>query len=249
MDRAIRALNLAHYRDETSFYSHAPLRPTERALADATARGRKILDVGCGAGRVTGALTAMGHDITGLDIVPDCLEAARQNPARVLKLVEGDMCNMPLESAQFDEVWCLRFSFNALLSNAERQSALREMFRVCKPGGRVLIESFNYWHGGRLGAYWFANIGDVLVRKLRTVAGSPSPQLPNHAVLYMASKTAHAPPGFTYLMTPGELRRLARESLPTATAVLCDDFEITTGTKRRRPTKYLEYSLWLRIQK
>lgn len=207
---AIRSLNRLHYAKEVSFYTTASLRPVEEWLVHTTAKTRRILDVGCGAGRVTAKLTDQEFNITGVDIVPECLAAARRsNPATPLKLVGCDMCALPFQDCSFDEVWCLRYSFNALLTEEDRIAALKEMSRICRPKGRILIESFNRWYLGKWGAFMLANVLEHFGRKLRQIGGSPSPQLPYGAFLYCSSKNLTAPPGFAYLPTPVELRRLA----------------------------------------
>ena len=52
----------------------------EARLIDAMApRGARILDAGCGPGRVGGYLAAVGHDVVGVDVDPELIEAARQD--------------------------------------------------------------------------------------------------------------------------------------------------------------------------
>ena len=243
MKDAIRSLNRAHYSDETRFYSTADLRPVEVRLIDSVAPHRRILDVGCGAGRVTHRLAEAGHHVTGIDLVPETVNAARNAFAGLnLDLHVGDMCAMPFESDMFDEVWCLRFSFNALGSREERVQALREMKRVCKPGGRLLVESFNYLYPGRFGLMWAANLTDELSRWLRILAGSPAPRLPRGDILYLASKAEHAAPGYAHLPTSRELEDLCNEaSLEGATVGAA---EHPFGLFRHRLP--LGYSIWIR---
>ena len=50
----------------------------EARLIDAMVpRGARILDAGCGTGRVGGALAAAGHDVVGVDLDPELIAAAR----------------------------------------------------------------------------------------------------------------------------------------------------------------------------
>ena len=52
----------------------------EARLIDAmAARGARILDAGCGGGRVSGYLAAKGHDVVGVDVDPALIEAAEQD--------------------------------------------------------------------------------------------------------------------------------------------------------------------------
>jgi SAM-dependent methyltransferase len=248
MTTAIRSLNQAHYSSETKFYTNADLRPVEQRLIALLPPARRILDVGCGPARVSSRLALAGHSATGIDLVPECIAAARATfPNLTLDLQVADMCAMPFDDHSFDEVWCLRFSFNALGSETERITALKEMRRVCKPGGRMLVESFNYLFAGRFGLMWLANGFDEMSRTLRTLAGSPSPRLPRGDLLYLASKSERAAPGYTHIPTQWELARLcSRAELA--------DFEIISPKSlfRRRGganlTIHTSYSIWVRWQ-
>lgn len=66
----------------------------------ATERGGRVLELGCGTGRVALHLAAQGHDVTGLEMEPELAAAARARAAeRGLKLhvVEGDARELALE--------------------------------------------------------------------------------------------------------------------------------------------------------
>lgn len=68
----------------------------EARLVDALApRGARILDAGCGPGRVGGYLAAAGHDVVGVDIDPVLIEAAEQDHPGPRWLV-GDLAELDL---------------------------------------------------------------------------------------------------------------------------------------------------------
>jgi ubiquinone/menaquinone biosynthesis C-methylase UbiE len=97
------------------------------------------LDVACGTGIVTLALAPHVKSIRGQDIVPAMLARAGAR-ARELGRTnvgwdQGDSAALPYADATFDLV-VTRFSFHHLL---EPVAALREMKRVCKTGGRVVV--------------------------------------------------------------------------------------------------------------
>lgn len=102
--------------------------------------GEKVLDVACGTGvvaRLAELQIRPGGTVTGLDQNPGMLVQARANtdPAVGIDWVEADAETMPFEDAAFDVVLCqlgLQFIQNKL-------AALREMRRVVKPDGRVLL--------------------------------------------------------------------------------------------------------------
>ena len=104
-------------------------------LALALASGPKTaLDVGCGEGRFCRMLAAQGVDCTGLDPVPEMLDAAlARDPAG--RYVPGFAEKLPFEDAQFDLV----VSYLTLIDIDDHAAALAEMARVLTPGGHVLI--------------------------------------------------------------------------------------------------------------
>ena len=80
----------------------------EARLVDAMApRGARILDAGCGPGRLGGYLAAAGHDVVGVDVDPVLIEAAEQDHPGPRWLV-GDLAELDLPergiTAPFDVI-------------------------------------------------------------------------------------------------------------------------------------------------
>jgi ubiquinone/menaquinone biosynthesis methyltransferase len=110
------------------------------ALAGVTP-GVEALDLACGTGDITFALSADGASTTGLDITPRMLELAaakhtRTNPPR---WVAGDMMALPFGNARFDLVTTGYGIRNVPLL----KGAIEEIHRVLKPGGLFLSLDFN----------------------------------------------------------------------------------------------------------
>lgn len=97
------------------------------------------LDVACGTGIVTLALAPHVKSIRGQDIVPAMLARAAVRAGELGRTNvgwdHGDSAALPYAGATFDLV-VTRYSFHHLL---EPLATLREMKRVCKPGGRVVV--------------------------------------------------------------------------------------------------------------
>jgi SAM-dependent methyltransferase len=113
-------------------------------LLPATAR---VLDAGCGYGRVALPLARAGYDVEGLDHSEPLLDAARRaaDAARLpARFTRGSLTRLPYESGSFDAAICLWSSFHELLEPDAQTHAIRELSRVLRPGGFGLIEGAPY---------------------------------------------------------------------------------------------------------
>lgn len=100
--------------------------------------GTKALDLCCGHGNLTEALSDAGAEVTGLDFSPAMLAAAR---ARVpgAAFVEGDAQAMPFADGSFDVV----VSNVGLGHVPDQPKAVAEIARVLKPGGVAALSSWS----------------------------------------------------------------------------------------------------------
>jgi len=104
--------------------------------------GERVLDVGCGAGHTALAFAPRVREVVGLDLTEAMLAEARALAARRripnLRTEQGDAMALPHADASFDLVTCRQCAHHF-----ERPlAALREMARVLRPGGRlVLVDS------------------------------------------------------------------------------------------------------------
>jgi len=100
--------------------------------------GAKVLEVGIGTG-LSLAAYPLHCEVTGVDLAPDMLERARQkaeeNGWRHFRLVEMDALNLEFPDNSFDYVT----SFHVISVVPDPVRMLREIHRVCKPGGTVVI--------------------------------------------------------------------------------------------------------------
>jgi SAM-dependent methyltransferase len=107
---------------------------------------QRVLDLGCGHGRIANRLAARGAHITGLDATPLFIQRARASAAELAltnaEYVEGDMRALPFNSSTYDTVisWFTSFGY---FDDDENRRVLDEARRVLKPGGRLAIETNN----------------------------------------------------------------------------------------------------------
>nr|BFE68936.1 NB-ARC domain-containing protein [Actinoplanes digitatis] len=99
--------------------------------------GTAALDYGCGPGRSTRFLKSLGYATIGADINPEMLGKARQlDPFGKYRQVES--AKLPFEDASFDVVFS-SFVFIEVPTRDEIVAILREMKRVLKPDGRIVV--------------------------------------------------------------------------------------------------------------
>jgi SAM-dependent methyltransferase len=125
-------------RDPRSWaaYQEAQMRPLYTATLDALEplTGRRLLDAGCGAGLVLQLAAERGAAVSGVDATAPLLDVARERvPGADLRV--GDIEELPFQDAGFDVVT----AFNAIQYAADPPAAVRELARVCRPGGTVAI--------------------------------------------------------------------------------------------------------------
>lgn len=128
--------------------------------------GERLLDVCCGIGRHSHALAARGLSVVGLDYTPTFLRRAVQSgPAvgllfgSVPSFVRGDMRRIPARSETFDAAVNLFTSFGYFQTDEEHESAIHEVARILRPGGRFLIDTFH--HTGVAAAFLAADWNEI----------------------------------------------------------------------------------------
>jgi SAM-dependent methyltransferase len=114
----------------------------EARLVDAmTARQSRILDAGCGPGRVGGALAQRGHSVVGVDVDPELIAAAEQDHPGPRWIV-ADLALMDLPSLGIDEGFDLVVcagNVMTFLAPSTRVAVLERFRSHLRAGGRVVI--------------------------------------------------------------------------------------------------------------
>src|SRR6266550_5338695 len=121
----------------------------QRYMAHRVRAGAEVLSVGCGPGVILREISALNPSVraTGIDVSADRVEEAKRRNRGIpqLKFVRGDAQAMEFASNSFDLV----YSRMLLEYLKDKERAVREMARVCKPGGTVLLQDLDgqlLWH-------------------------------------------------------------------------------------------------------
>jgi SAM-dependent methyltransferase len=105
-------------------------------------RAGRVLELGCGSGRVTAALVPTAGELVGVDISPDLLRLARPRLAAWphARLVQADMLALPFREP-FDLIVAANDPLSHLVDAANRDRALHVVARHLAPGGRFVLDA------------------------------------------------------------------------------------------------------------
>ncbi|HEU5420151.1 MAG TPA: class I SAM-dependent methyltransferase [Streptosporangiaceae bacterium] len=100
----------------------------------------RVLDLGCGTGRLALGMTAAGHTVTGIEPAPQSLAAARAKPgAQRVRWIQGGPAAIP--QASFDVAVMTSHVAQFLVSDSDWAAALAGLHAGLVPGGRLAFDS------------------------------------------------------------------------------------------------------------
>lgn len=114
-------------------------------------KGKKVLDIACGTGWTTEQFVRAGADVTAIDLTPKAVELAKRRLAMYgleANVLEADAENLPFPDSSFDYV----MAWGCLMHTPDTEKAIREIYRVLKPGGKGGAMMYNkssihWWWG------------------------------------------------------------------------------------------------------
>lgn len=111
-------------------------------------KGNSVLDVGCGHGVLCYHLAQKGCEVTGMDLTQLSVDFCSKKIPNC-QFIQGEAEKIPFEDNQFDIV-----SSNQLIEHLpEPVVAIKEMIRICKSGGKIILTTpiMDYWGGREVG--------------------------------------------------------------------------------------------------
>lgn len=102
-------------------------------------KDKTVLDAGCGEGHNTRLLARMGAKVTGVDISKKMIDAARKEEQREPLGIRYEVASFVDLSAFYDHAFDRAVSFMALMGGPDYAGAVREVYRVLRPGGDLVF--------------------------------------------------------------------------------------------------------------
>jgi len=134
----------------------------------------RLLDLGCGTGRLLLTMAQRGWWTLGVDLAPEMLRVAGDKAMSAGVVIHRLWANIAeldgLADGSFDCVACLFSTLGMVMGAAQRRRVAAHAFRVLQPGGRFILHVHNRWFNA-----WGRNGLTGLLRDgLRAATGSES---------------------------------------------------------------------------
>jgi len=146
---------------DTRFF---PWQEVEQVIKDYVKDNNKILDLGCGNGRLLKSLAKFQNiNYTGLDNNTKLLEkiqafTAPRGVSPRVKLICDDILNLAqFKNNEFDIIFMIA-SFHHIPSNELRQKVMANLHRILKPNGYLIMTNWNLWQAKAKKNIWFYKI-------------------------------------------------------------------------------------------
>ena len=139
--------NFEQFRDPITYDVQCDNFDEDFAAIEQWARrlGNPLLDLACGTGRMAIHLASLGHQVTGVEVVPEMIERARQKAAArgvSIEWVVDDARTFNLQR-QFPFIFMLGSAFQFLPTRADHEAMFARVRQHLHPGGYFLFETRN----------------------------------------------------------------------------------------------------------
>ena len=109
--------------------------------------GDRVLDVGCGNGRLVELFKSVNINYTGLDISEELIKIAQAKYPNN-NFIVGNLVDLPNFSTQFDSVFAIA-SFHHIPSEKLRDQTFKKIASILKPGGYLIMTNW-CWHSKKI---------------------------------------------------------------------------------------------------
>jgi SAM-dependent methyltransferase len=147
--------------EEDDYFRNHPLFQTDaRLLEERFIDPGPLVDLGCGAGRHAVRFAARGFPVVAVDLSHAMLHTVRAkacNAGAQLLCVEANLCRLGcFPDAAFQYAISMFSTLGMIRGAHARRSALREAYRILRPGGRLALHAHNLWLNLRdpQGRFW-----------------------------------------------------------------------------------------------
>ncbi|MFA6004843.1 MAG: class I SAM-dependent methyltransferase, partial [Elusimicrobiota bacterium] len=156
-------------------------------------RGLRVADIGCGTGRYAVRLARQGARVTALDFSTGMLAKARAKPgAKAVQFICHDLARkLPLKTGSFDRVIC-----SLVLEHiADLDAFFRELGRICRPRGRIVISAMHpaLWLKGQSARFYDPATGQEIRPHSHRQQLSDYVMAATRAGLHIEHLSEHAP--------------------------------------------------------
>ena len=173
-------------------------------LAEQVPAGARVLDAGCGNGRLLSAFPGRALDYVGLDNSPALLELAKKNYPQA-RFIPGDILQLSdWPEDNFHYIFCLAV-LQHIPSLKLRRAALHQFVAKLAPGGLLIISVWNLWSQARFRRLLFKAVWSKILGKSDLDKGDLIFPWKNPQGQAVSQRYYHA-------FTKQELRRLAQSS-------------------------------------
>jgi len=112
-------------------------------------RPGRLLDLGCGTGRLLVPFARRGYDVIGVDLSQEMLAVAREKAEAAgvrVRLLHANLAELDgLRDGCFDYAACLFSTLGMVMGAENRRRVVGHAFRLLRPGGRFVLHVHNRW--------------------------------------------------------------------------------------------------------
>jgi ubiquinone/menaquinone biosynthesis C-methylase UbiE len=143
----------------------------------------RLIDLGCGTGRLLLDFAARGFDVTGVDLSEEMLRVAAAKAAQAglpVQLLKANLVELnALPDAAFDYAACMFSTLGMIEGGGQRGQTIAHVYRLLRPGGKFLLHVHNRWFHfwDKQGRKWLFR---DLVRSLLGRKGAGDRSMPAH---------------------------------------------------------------------